>query len=155
MANGFLSTLPSRARALGELHGMREVLLFAYIAAFASSVPLLMRLPLPRLAALLNRPPARRRPSAAAAQRLEALVALAPRVGHPVVRAGCLTRGVTLFWFLRRAGIDVELCFGLDPADGDAADGHCWLVRDGRPFLERADPRWRFAEIFRMPAART
>jgi hypothetical protein len=154
VANGFFSTLPSRARALGELHGLREVLLFAYIAAFASSVPLLMRLPLPRLAALLNRPPARRRPSAAAAQRLEALVALAPRVGHPVVRPGCLTRGVTLFWFLRRAGIDVELCFGLDPADGDAADGHCWLVRDGRPFLEGADPRWRFAEIFRMPAAR-
>jgi hypothetical protein len=155
VANGFLSTLPSRARALGELRGMREVLLFAYMGAFASSVPLLMRLPLPRLRALLTRPPARRRPSPAAVQRLEALVALAPRVGHPVVRPGCLTRGVTLFWFLRRAGVDVELCFGLGPADVDSPDGHCWLVRDGRPFMEQADPRWRFAEIFRMPAART
>ena len=80
--------------------------------------------------------------------------ALAPRVGHPFVRGGCLTRGVTLFWFLRRAGVDVELCFGLDPADGDGTDGHCWLVRDGQPFLERADPRPRFAEIFRLPLER-
>lgn len=154
MANGFLWTLPSRARALGELRGVRDVLLFACVAAFAAGVPLLMRLPLPRLAALLARPPARRRPSRAAVARLDALVALAPRVAHPVVRRGCLTRGVTLFWFLRRAGVDVELCFGVDPAPGADADGHCWLVRDGRPFLEHADPRVRFAETFRLPAVR-
>jgi hypothetical protein len=154
VANGFLSTPPSRARALGELRGVREILLFAYMGAFASSVPLLMRLPLPRLAALLTRPPARRQPSPAAVQRLDALVALAPRVGRPVVRSGCLTRGLTLFWFLRRAGVDVDLCFGLDPAEGDPADGHCWLVLDDRPFLERADPRLRFAETFRLPGAR-
>jgi hypothetical protein len=155
VANGFSSTLADRARALGELRGAREAALFTYVGVFASAVPLLMRLPLPRLATLLTRPPSRRQPSAAAVQRLDALVALAPRVAHPFVRGGCLTRGVTLFWFLGRAGVDVELCFGLDPAEGDAADGHCWLVRDGRPFLERADPRPRFAEIFRLPVERT
>src|SRR5258707_8105646 len=141
----------SRALALGELRGAREAFLFAYVSAFAATVPLLMRLPVPRLAMVLTRAPARREPPAGAVQRLDALVALAQRVAHPWVRGGCLTRGVTLFWFLRRAGVDVELCFGLDPADGDAADGHCWLVRDGEPFLERADPRTRFAEIFRLP----
>jgi hypothetical protein len=156
VANGCSST-PSRARGLRELRGAREAVLFAYVSAFASTVPLLMRLPLPRLAALLTRRPARRRQPAAAVQRLDALVALAQGVA-PCVRGGCLTRGVTLFWFLRRAGVDVQLCFGLDPAAGDAAaaaDGHCWLVHDGEPFLERADPRTRFAETFRLPVERT
>lgn len=150
------STLPSRLRALGELHGGRDALLFLRVGAFAAAVPLLMRLPLPRVASLLTGPPRRiptRRPppSAAELERLERLVTLAPRLAHPLVRPGCLTRGVTLFWFLRRAGLDVELRFGLDADDRDAIDGHCWLSLDGEPFLERRDPRARFAELFRLP----
>ena len=110
-----------------------------------------MRLPLPRLAALLTRPARRAPPSAAEIERLERLIALAPRVARPLVRSGCLTRGVTLFWFLRRAGLDVELRFGLDAAQGDATDGHCWLSLHGEPFLEKRDPRPRFAELYRFP----
>jgi hypothetical protein len=126
------------------------------VGSFAATVPLLMRLPLPRLAAFLTRPPrrlgARRAPaSATEVERLERVVSLAPRIAHPVIRYGCLTRGVTLFWFLRRAGVDVELRFGLDPDQGEAVDGHCWLALDGEPFLERRDPRPRFAELYRLP----
>jgi hypothetical protein len=150
-----LSTLPSRLRALGQLRGPREIALFAYLSAFAGTVPLLMRLPLPRVAALLTRSPAPAQASPATIQRLERLVALAPRVGHPFVRPGCLTRGVTLFWFLRRAGLDVELCFGLDAARPDRPDGHCWLLLDGEPFLEASDPRPRFAELYRLPLPTT
>jgi hypothetical protein len=29
--------------------------------------------------------------------------------------------------------------------------GHCWLVKDGEPFLERTDPRPVFAEIVSIP----
>lgn len=147
-----MSTLRRRAGALRQLRGPREIALFAYVNVFAIAVPLLMRLPLPRLAAVLSRPPRRPRASAAAVERLDTLVGLAPRFADPLVRPGCLTRGLTLFWFLRRAGVDVELCFGLDATGDGAADGHCWLVRDGRPFLERDDPRARFGEIFRLPA---
>ena len=146
-----LSTLPSRARALGELRNAGEVLLFARVGMFAAAVPLLMRLPLPRLAVLLSRPPRRRPASATEVERLERLIELAPRVARPLVRPGCLTRGVTLYWFLRRAGLDVELRFGLDPAERDTTDGHCWLALDGAPFLEQADPRPRFAELYRLP----
>lgn len=121
------------------------------VCAFAAAVPLLMRLPLPRLAALLTRPPRRTPPSTAEVERLERLIALAPRIAGPLVRSGCLTRGVTLFWFLRRAGLDVELRFGLDPGGDDAVDGHCWLSLDGEPFLERRDPRPRFTELYRLP----
>jgi Transglutaminase-like superfamily len=114
-----------------------------------------MRLPLPHVAALLTRAPrqrsSRRGPSASEIERLDRLVAIAPRVAGPLVRTGCLTRGVTLFWFLRRAGLDVELRFGLDPRDAAASDGHCWLSVDGEPFLEKRDPRPRFAELYRLP----
>lgn len=149
------STLRDRAGALRELRGPGEVWQFARVCTFATAVPLLMRLPLPRVAALLTRAPRHRgrarRPSASEIERLDRLVAIAPRVARPLVRSGCLTRGITLFWFLRRAGLDVELRFGLDPRDPSATDGHCWLSLDGEPFLERRDPRPRFAELYRLP----
>jgi hypothetical protein len=69
------------------------------------------------------------------------------------VRTGCLTRGITLFWFLRRAGVDVELTFGVDPVALDG-EGHCWLTLDGEPFLEKVDPRARFTETYRLPLVR-
>lgn len=148
-----MSGLRSRLGGLRELRSAREALLFAYLTAFAAAVPLLMRLPLPRLAALLTRPPRRAPPSAAEVQRLERMVALAPRVARPLVRTGCLTRGVTLFWFLRRAGLDVELRFGLELNERQAGDGHCWLALADEPFLEHVDPRPRFAELYRLPLA--
>jgi len=149
--------LPGRVRSLHALRGPREALLFMRVAAFAASVPWLVRLPLPRLAALLDGPPRRARAGAIEVEieRLDRLVALAPRVARPLVRTGCLTRGVTLYRFLRRAGIDVELRFGLDPrAADDPADGHCWLTLDGEPLLEREDPA-RFVEIWRLPRSPT
>jgi hypothetical protein len=79
---------------------------------------------------------------------------LAPRIARPLVRTGCLTRGITLFWFLRRSGLDVELRFGIDAGDTDPVDGHCWLTLGGEPYLERRDPRPRFSELYRLPLAR-
>jgi Transglutaminase-like superfamily len=143
------STLRDRLWALSQLRDVREAVLLARVGAFAAVVPLLMRLPLPRLARVVTAPPRRRRPSAGEVDRLERVVTLAPRVGRPLVRSGCLTRGLTLYWFLRRAGLDVELRFGLDSAG--ATDGHCWLTLDGTPFLEKVDPRPRFAETYRLP----
>jgi Transglutaminase-like superfamily len=145
------SSLPDRTRALAEVRGARELWLFARVGTFAAAVPLLMRLPLPRLAALLTRQPRCRRARTEEVERLVRLIALAPHVGRPLVRPGCLTRGVTLFWFLRRAGLNVELRFGLEAPNDGMADGHCWLSLDGEPFLEQVDPRPRFAELYRLP----
>jgi hypothetical protein len=147
------STLPSRLRAVSELRNPREAFLFVRVAAFAAAVPLLMRLPLPRVGAIVTRVPRGRSPSTAEIERLDRLIALAPRVARPLVRPGCLTRGVTLFWFLRRAGLDVELRFGLDPAQEEQTEGHCWLSVNDEPYLEKVDPRPRFAELYRLPLA--
>jgi len=143
--------LRHRLRALRQLHGVAELLLLVRLGAFATAVPWLMRLPLTRLSTLLTRPAGTGHPAASEIERLDRLVSLAPRVAHPLVRSGCLTRGVTLFWFLRRAGLDVELAFGLDAGQDRAIDGHCWLTLGGEPFLEKRDPRSQFPEIYRLP----
>ena len=117
-------------------------------AALAEIVtPLLMRLPARRITSLLAPlgPPA---PEERAQEILDA-VERAFRF-HPVERT-CLTRGVPLCYLLRRSGFDVALAFGVGPEAGDWA-GHCWLVRDGRPYLERVDPAPHFAELLTIPS---
>jgi hypothetical protein len=135
-----------RARAAG-------VLLSAQIFAVAAAVPVLVRLKLARLAGRLE-PAPRRRP--ADPVEVDELIQRIERVlerGYPLVRTGCLTRGITLFYFLRRAGVDVRLAFGMGRPFGDD-EGHCWLVKDGLPYLEKVDPRGTFAEIYSIPPAR-
>jgi hypothetical protein len=139
-----------RLYALTLLQGPRDWLRLIQVCLFAVSVPATTSLPLPRLAALLTRPPRPCPLDPDEVERLQRVTTLAPRIASPLVRSGCLTRGLTLFWFLRRAGLDVELRFGLDPGDAGTADGHCWLALDGEPYLERQDTR-RFAELYRLP----
>lgn len=145
-----MSTLPDRISALRELRSWGESLLFAYLACFAACVPLLLRLPLPRLAALVTRPVRRRTASDADAVRLFRLMELAVSACYPLIRPGCLTRGVTLYWFLRRAGLDVQLQFGLDPEPREVTDAHCWLTFAGEPYLEKVDVS-RFTKLYRLP----
>jgi hypothetical protein len=120
---------------------------------FAVAVPLLIRLPLPRLGSLLTPCPARARADSRRGRQVQADVEAVLGSGLPLVRSGCLVRGITRYFFLRRVGLPVELCFGAGFVDGEFA-AHCWLVRDGEPFLEGTDPRPAFAEMYRIPAAR-
>ena len=114
---------------------------------FAAGVPLLFRLKLPTLEAQLERRLQRIEPSTADARRIAAYVDRALQM--PFVRAVCLTRGLTLYYFLRRAGEEVALCFGVGEIDG-AFRGHCWLERKGVPYLEHTDPRGTFRPIHTM-----
>jgi transglutaminase superfamily protein len=125
-------------------HALEDAWLLLQIVVFASGVPVLMRLPLNRVKRILRPAP---RSATASPQHLLALLDLVfSAMRH--LRPTCLTRGVTRCYFLRRAGFDVELAFGMSPTT--AVGGHCWLVRDGLPFLESRDPRAMFAEMFRV-----
>ena len=122
-----------------------DVFLFFQILFFAAVVPFLVRLKLSRLKALLEP----RIPSSADRNRVEQIaeyVEMAIREGRPLVRPGCLTRGVTRYYFFRRDGIDVSLCFGMGQVKGEFV-GHCWLVKDEVPFMETRDPRPRASAI--------
>jgi hypothetical protein len=71
--------------------------------------------------------------------------------GRALVPGGCTVRGLTLYYFLRRAGVAVNLCYGVALVQGRLV-GHCWLERAGEPFLER--PRQlRFTPAYTFPAA--
>jgi hypothetical protein len=127
---------------------IRDVFLFFHVLLFAAAVPFLLRLKLSRVKALLEP----RIPSSAGRDRVEQIaeyVELAIREGRPLVRPGCLTRGVTRYYFFRRDGMDVSLCFGMGQIKEDFV-GHCWLVKDGVPFMETRDPRPLYAEMYRI-----
>ena len=140
-----------RLYALTLLRGPRDWVRLTQVCLFATTVPAIVRLPLPRLGALVTRPARDVACEPSEIERLERVTTLAPRIARPLVRSGCLTRGLTLYWFLRRAGLDVELRFGLDPGVSGPTDGHCWLTLDGEPYLEKRDPRPHFAELYRLP----
>lgn len=123
----------------------------------AAAVPGLMRLDLARLQRLLE--PHRLTPAAGTGAEVTDLVAgvgrrldRLVRWGKPLVRPGCLTRGVTGYYLLRRAGLDVSLCFGVGVGGDASAIGHCWLLVEGKPMLESDNPCSSYIEVARMSA---
>lgn len=127
----------------------RELLRALRVLAVATAVPLITRLSLPRQQAILE-PRSPRSPDPARAAWFEANIDRVLAISHPLVRTGCLTRGLTHYYFLRRAGIDVRLAYGIGTMDG-RSEGHCWLVCDGEPYLEKQDPRDHFTETYSIP----
>lgn len=121
------------------------------VLLFAAAVPLLLRWKkLPDLRAWLEPrgplpPPPDPEAVTALVRRIDALIA----AGRPFVRSGCLVRGLTLYRFLRRAGADVSLRFGMGEMKGEIS-GHCWIVYQGEPLAELRDPRPLFAETWRI-----
>ena len=128
-----------------------DLFLFFRILAFSASVPVLMRLNLVRLDTILQALSRPKSGTPSAAEKIKSYLELAIRFGRPAVRPGCLTRGVTLYHFLRKdAGMEVTLCFGMGQWNSNF-EGHCWLVRDGKPLWETRDPGQVFAEFYRFP----
>lgn len=131
----------SWSRRLEDLH----------VLLFAALVPLILRVrKLPGLPAWLEPsgavpPPPSPSEVAARVHRIDALIA----AGRPFVRSGCLVRGLTLYRFLRRAGADVSLRFGIGTMGGGFA-AHCWVVYAGEPLAEPRDPRPLFEETWRI-----
>lgn len=145
--------MSTRLAALQQVQRSGDCLLFARIFAFALVAPLLLRLPHARLRALVEphgRPPAT---APGTAEHIIDLVNAAVTLGRPLVHTKCYTRGLTLYRFLNRAGVDVSLWFGVETFDGQLA-GHCWLVKDGAPYLEPDDPASVYTPVFTLPGIR-
>jgi hypothetical protein len=129
-------------------------LLLLRLTAVAMAAPQLARMSLPRLQRVLEpRSPSGAGDSAGTVideygRWVDAIV----RRGRPLVRSGCLIRGITLYYGLRRAGVDVALCFGMGSDDGRRV-GHCWIALDGAPMLEAFEPATKFAMVARLSRA--
>lgn len=133
------------------MRAVSNMFLFLRIFVFAAAVPYLMRLKVVRLAAVLERGSDPWPVNPNHIRKIDAYVEAAIELGKPLVRPGCLTLGLTRYYFFRRAGMDVSLHFGMGRIGGGSKYlGHCWLVRDGEPYLETRDPRRVYTEMYRI-----
>src|SRR5262245_38757044 len=125
-----------------------DAFLLARIFAFAVSLPVVLRFKL-RTTASFAEP---RRPRASAApEAIDVIIRYVEAVcANRFVRAECLVRGLTLYHFLREAGLRLSLVFGVGEVDGRTT-GHCWLLKDGQPFLEPHDPTPNFTVVTALP----
>lgn len=125
------------------------------VLLFAAASPLLLRaVKLERLGAWLEPKEAPARPRQTPGDLVRRVDYLL-RLGWPLVRRGCLVRGMTLYRFLREAGFEVSLCFGMGQPEGQPEGdsgftGHCWIELDGQPLAEKRDPRSIYTETFRI-----
>ena len=146
----FWSRLQTRLEQAREALRNADRRLLLEMIVFASAVPMLMRFKLTRMQRILA---CRRAPATISTEMEDRIVRhfhLARRIAAPLVGSGCLTRGITLYHFLSRAGADVSLCFGMGVIEGEHL-GHCWLTRRGAPFLESRDPRLLYTSVFSIP----
>lgn len=127
------------------------------VLLFAAAVPLLLRfVGIDRLQRWLEPAASPRipRPGRKSAEDLVRRVDGLLRLGWPLVRRGCLVRGLTVYRFLREAGFNVSLCFGMGRPDGvEDFTGHCWVELEGRALAEKREPRPIYTETFRIRPA--
>ena len=123
---------------------------FVRVFLFAASVPLLLRLNLRTLQRVLEPRHIPPEPTPARIQEIASKIDTVLTLGKPLIRPGCLTRGVTSYYFLKRAGADVTLCFGMGNVNAEWV-GHCWLTSHGEPILEATDPRKQFVLTYSIP----
>lgn len=141
--------LARRFALLARLNSVQDWWLFFQLFFFALFVPLIMLIGVKRLSPLLSRVGSGSS-SPDYIKRVIAFTDLAMEFGTPLVRKRCLTRGITLYYFLRRAGIPVALYFGVAPEE-QLLKGHCWLVENGQPFAEHIDPRTVYTHVWSLP----
>jgi Transglutaminase-like superfamily len=134
-----------------RISAVSNTFLFVRVFLFAAAVPHLMRLKPARLAAVLEPGSAPWAVDPDHLQRIAAYLQTAIERGGPLVQRGCLTLGLTRYYFFRRAGMDVSLHFGMRRLGKEKEFvGHCWLMRDGEPLLETKDPRPLYIEMYRI-----
>jgi Transglutaminase-like superfamily len=138
------------ARSL-RIRAVSDIFLFLRVFLFAAAVPHLLRLKLTQVQAVLEPGWEPWPVNPDRVRKITAYLEVAIARGKPVVRPGCLTLGITRYYFLRRAGMDVSLHFGMGRIGKDKEFvGHCWLMRDGEPYLEKEDPRPLYIEMYRI-----
>jgi transglutaminase superfamily protein len=142
------NSLPAELPTQQKNSRFADAFLLLRVFVFAATARYILRLKLPRVAHFVE-PGSNPRPvDPDRIKKIAAYVETAIRRGRPLVRPGCLTRGLTRYFFLRRAGLDVALHFGMGQIDGEFV-GHCWLVKDGQPFLEREDTA-RYVKMYQI-----
>ena len=144
----------TRFAVLRQLPNPERRFQFLRIFLFMLAVPWLQRLRLPQLNTRLDGGHGQQTGDAWDKSEVESIlrdVDGALRIGRPFVRSNCLSRGITNYYFLRKAGLDVGLCFGVSEPGDEPLGGHCWLINEGEPLAEPFDPRQSYTTVYSFP----
>lgn len=111
-------------------------------------------LPLPKAFAAmsprLGSPPGDQRKTEAIVNALDTL--LTARI--PLIPPQCWRRAVVLHRFLRHAGIDTVIVFGVRTDGTRTVEAHAWVESEGQPFAEAADTA-AYQRVFEFPGDRS
>lgn len=146
--------LPWRALRAAVRDPGRAWLMFRMASAYLAVSAAARLLPLPRAFALLSPPLATMGSLDEGIGRIvNALdVLLAAQV--PFIHPQCWRRAALLHRFLRRAGVDTIIVFGVRTEGGETVKAHAWIERDGQPFAESA-PTTGYRRVFQFPGDRS
>ena len=145
------------ARFRRYVRAPRDLALLVGIAGYELSLPLLMRLSMPRLLRFtrwLNRCVIR--PSGADPARIVRYVDAVGRLSFGSLRGNCVTRSLAIYAFLNTPETPLELRFGVRQLvnDGAVTPGrrHVWVMRKGEPLCE-TEPLNEYVLLYRFPEA--
>ena len=113
--------------------------LFVKMRAFIRELPRKLQSPLPEAMRELLSAEELAQPIPHSAETIRRLVDLAILLNRQAEPGLCMRRSLTRFYFLRQAGVPVQVCFGARLVDEDHArrlSGHAWLMLDGKPYHE-------------------
>lgn len=66
---------------------------------------------------------------------------------RPLIGASCLPRSLTIWFLLRRQGVDADIVIGAGPSQNDELPAHAWVEVDGVPLNEPVDNRDRLGSF--------
>ncbi|MGH7801226.1 MAG: lasso peptide biosynthesis B2 protein [Thermodesulfobacteriota bacterium] len=127
-----------------NLNSFEDVRLFIQIFILVTVLPILIKLlSLPRLMKLLTPNGVKVFNNQDSDRTIEKVVKYTGYIlsrNFWIYKAICWKRALVLYHFLRKAGLNVQICFGVRLPNIEAKDeleGHAWLIYNGGVFLER------------------
>ena len=145
------SIISRKIRVLKKLPKPDYGFLYLRIFFFVLTTPLLLQLRLPQLKSLLEPKNHSVEVNHSKIEYILSSVDTILQIGWPIINKICYPRGITLYYFLNRAGLSVGLYFGAEKFQEELV-GHCWLVKDGEPYAEPENPNTRYKETYHFPA---
>ena len=125
---------------------LKEFFLFAHIWLIITLLTPLTRLfKLPRLLQLLS--PARVTPGRWPTDKVVSFTDTILEQERFIYRRNCFKRSLSLYYFLSRLGLPVQINLGVRKEEGKLK-GHGWLTLQGKPYLEAGVPDFRVIYCF-------